>query len=479
MIVLLLLSLVNVTVGPGWSDPIVVTDEPNSSQPLQFITMDEYDRFHLLWSDYQLDPRIGYKVFLLDGTTVVPDTMVSRDTNSAYLSDVSMGDSLFAFWRESNPVYYCIRSLEDGSEITPVTYLFTEYTNYQEIRICPDSLGRLHVLRNIGQDVRYAVWIPAPGSGFIEEYGWMIPEAWIIGMLLVDGDRVHLILGDSYQTYMYMQYDLEGNVTVPLYDFTQDNWEMDRYPGLVVDNNGDLIVISQVLISGYPHRYGFWRLNGRTGDLEINAKWIVVSDIPNMDVSKDMVLLPFPDHEKFYLVWADGWFRKILWYIVMDNAGTLLVEPTAAYDHSDEDPEQLANVDGVVDSEGNLYVIYNQAEDEPIFGGYPTFGWFNATSLGLEEEEESSEQGTALTIIEPSCNPFCSSVEFFIIGAVISELSVYDITGRLVAEIPVSDGVGVWDGSGYSGDRLPSGVYTVSGGENCEPAVVTLLNDKL
>ncbi len=478
MILLLLWSLMGVTVGPGWSDPIVVTEEPNSTAPVQYIIRDEQGRFHLVWSDYQLDPRIGYKVFLLDGTTIIPDTMISRDTSSGVLSpSVQLSDSLFAFWREYNPVYYCIRSLEDGDEITPATYLFTEYTNYPHIRACPDSLGRLHVLRNIGTDVYYAVWTPAEGSGFIEEYGWIIPDIFIIGVLLVDGDRVHLILGDSYQTYMYMQYDLEGNVTVPLYDFTQDNWYMDRYPGLAVDNNGDLIVVSQVLISGHPGRYGFWRLDGKTGDLEIE-KWIVVSDIPNMDVSTDMVLLPYPGNEKFYLVWVDGYYSEILWYIVMNNAGTLLVEPTAAYDHSDEDPEQLANVDGVVDSEGNLYVIYNQGEMEPIFGGYPTFGWFNAASLGLEEEEESSEQGMALTLIEPSCNPFCGSVEFLVTGAEISELTVYDISGRLVAEIPVADGVGVWNGRGYSGDRLPTGVYTVSSGENCEPAVVTLLKER-
>ncbi len=476
MIVLLLLSLVNVTVGPGWSDPIVVTEEPNSTAPFQLIFRDDQGRFHLLWEDYQLDPRIGYKVFLLDGTTVVPETMVSRDVNSFYISEVQLADSLLAFWREYNPVYYCIRSLEDGSEITPATHLFTEYTDLPYIRACPDSLGRLHVLRNIGQDVYYAVWTPAEGSGFIEEYSWVIPEAWIIGMLLVDGDRVHLILGDGWQTYMYMQYDLEGNVTVPLYDFTNDVGDMARYPGLAVDSNGDLIVVGRVGISGYPSRYGFWRLNGRTGDLE-NHKWIVVSDIPNMAVSKDMVLLPFPDHDQFYLVWRCSTTYEILWYIIMDNDGNLLVEPTAAYDHSDEDPEQLSNVDGVVDSEGNLYVIYNQAEDEPIFGGYPTFGWFNSTSLGLEEEE-SSEQGTALTIIEPSCNPFCGSVEFLVIGEAVFELSVYDITGRRVAEIPVADGVGVWDGSGFSGVKLPSGVYTISGGENCEPAVVTLIKER-
>ncbi|MCD4848808.1 MAG: hypothetical protein K8R76_11545, partial [Candidatus Aegiribacteria sp.] len=280
----------------------------------------------------------------------------------------------------------------------------------------------------------------------------------------------------GWQTYMYMQYDLEGNVTVPIWDFTNDEGDMARYPGLAVDSNGDLIVVGRVGISGYPSRYGFWRLNGRTGDLEIH-KWIVVSESPDMVVSTMMDLLPFPDNEKFYLVWIDGAANDIVWYIVMDNDGSLIVETTAAYDHSDEDPEDVLNIDGVVDSEGNLYVIYNQGEMEPIFGGYPTFGWFNATSLGLEEEEESSDQGTELIIIEPSCNPFCGSVEFIVIGGDVSELSVYDISGRLVAEIPVTDGVNVWDGCDYSGDRLPTGVYTISGGENCESAIVTLLRE--
>ena len=106
----------------------------------------------------------------------------------------------------------------------------------------------------------------------------------------------------------------------------------------------------------------------------------------------------------------------------------------------------------------------------------PTFGWFNATSLGLEEEEESSEQGTAFTIIEPSCNPFCSSVEFLVTSGLVSELSVYDISGRIVYEIPVSDGIAVWDGQDNSGKELSPGVYIVAG-DSCESVLVTFLRD--
>jgi hypothetical protein len=114
---------------------------------------------------------------------------------------------------------------------------------------------------------------------------------------------------------------------------------------------------------------------------------------------------------------------------------------------------------------------------EPIFGGYPTFGWFDASTLGIEDEEEVSGTETIRTSIVPSCNPFHGSVELLVTGDAPAELCVYDVAGRLVAEVPVADGVGVWDGCGFNGDKLPSGVYRISGGENCEPAVVTLLEE--
>ncbi len=158
-------------------------------------------------------------MFDINGTTLYPETMISRDEQSVYLRTAVMGDSLFAFWRESSPIYYAIRSLEDGSEITPATYLFTTSTMYPYIRACPDSLGRLHVLYNVGKEVHYAVWTPAPGSGFITDYEWMVEGADEGGVLLVDGNRVHLVVQDSLvHDYLYLQYDLDGNIAVPLTD---------------------------------------------------------------------------------------------------------------------------------------------------------------------------------------------------------------------------------------------------------------------
>ena len=177
MLVVLLLSLSGVTPSPGWSYPVLLTEEPNTSRPELFINMDSLGRFHMIWSGYKNNSRIGYKIFTADGATVLEDTMISLDSHSALLSETVMGDSLFAFWRDYSPIYYCVRSIKDGSEITPATYLFSTSTLYPYIRACPDSLGRLHVLYNNGSDVIYAVWTPAPGSGFITEREWKIEGA--------------------------------------------------------------------------------------------------------------------------------------------------------------------------------------------------------------------------------------------------------------------------------------------------------------
>lgn len=188
------LCLSMVTPSPGWSTPILVTDEPNSSRPELHLNIDEQGHFHLIWSGYGDESRIGYKAFLLDGTTVFPDTMISLNSHSSLVSRAVMGDSIFVFWRDYNPIYYCICKMSTGEIVTPATYLFSTSTLYPYIRVCPDSLGRLHVLYNDAGDVRYAVWTPVSSSGFTVERDWKIEGADAGGVLLVDGNRVHIVV---------------------------------------------------------------------------------------------------------------------------------------------------------------------------------------------------------------------------------------------------------------------------------------------
>ncbi len=452
----LLLTCLGVTPGPGWSNPILVTDSANTQRRIQFINRDSQGRFHMVWAGFNDQHRIAYKMFLLDGTTVYPETMISRDINSVYLSRVVMGDSLFIFWRESSPIYYTIRSLEDGSEITPATYFFTTSTLYPHIRACPDSLGRLHVLYNVGSDVYYAVWIPAPGSGFITEYEWKVDGAYEGGVLLVDGNRVHLVVMDPvYHTYEYLQYDLEGNTVIPLTDFTVDDINCSRFPELNLDSDGNLMVVEDVADS-----YVLWKLDKMTGATLVDEKVIVSDSPPEMNVSVSFILRLLPGTEEYYLCWTDGYWEHKIFNLLMDGDGNVLVDWHTAYDYSDEDPEDLKYIDGVVDETGNLYIIYTQVETEPQIDYFPTFGWFNHDSLGIEGEVYTEPPGVSL---RASHNPSCAGVQFFLDGADSMELRVFDITGRMVAGVSMSDGSGFWNGTGSSGNKLPSGVYTVVG----------------
>ena len=468
----LLLTCLGVTPGPGWSNPILVTDSANTHRRVQFINRDSQGRFHLVWAGYNDESRIAYKMFLLGGTTVYPETMISRNTNSQYLSEVVLGDSLIVFWREYSPIYYAIRSLEDGSEITPATYLFTTSTLYPYIRACPDSLGRLHVLFNRGNDVYYAVWTPAPGSGFITEYEWKIDGADAGGVLLVDGNRVHVVVQDPvYHTYEYLQYDLEGNTVVPLTDFTADDITCGRFPELNLDLDGNLMIIHMIARSSQQYRYVLWKVDKMTGVTLIDEKIIVIGIPPEMDVSPSFILRLLPGTEEYYLCWTDGYLEHKVFNLLMDGDGNVLVNWHTAYDYSDEDPEDVKALDGVVDETGNLYIIYGQIETEPVLGGYPTFGWFNHDSLGIEVEETVPSQEVFLRV---SHNPSCGGFQLILDGADSMELRVYDITGRMVAGVSMSDGSGFWNGTASSGDRLPAGVYTVVGDQGVSLRITLL-----
>jgi hypothetical protein len=463
----LLWSLLAVTPGPGWSWPIPITEEPNTQVgTTQFIAIDSSCRLYLMWEDYQTEKRIGYKVFLPDGTTVVPDTMISNDTWSAYLHQMVMtGDSLMGFWRQGTaPAYYCIRSLADGSEITPVTWLLTESTQYPHIRACADSLGRLHVLRNIGQDVYYARWTPAEPSGFTEDYCWKIEGAFVTGVILVDGERVHVVCAEPGSiTLNYVQYDIDGNTTIPLMDFTGDDHSNSRWPDLAVDSQGDLMVVDRVGVSGEYARLSLWKIDSGTGEVLIEEKTLVMG-YPGMSVSSGFSFVAFPGNELFYLVWEDSYNHKRLWFTALDSEGDLLFEPYIAYDHNDEDPELVEFPEAVVDTEGNLYVIYSQGETEPVFGIFPTFGWFDHNYLPQGIGDEAGVEETAL-VLNPSSNPFTSSVTIICEGDTLpSQLKVYDITGRLVRSLSDHQGSSfLWDGRDVSGIEVQPGAYLIQG----------------
>ncbi len=450
----LLLSLTSVIPSPGWSEPFLATDSANTARREQLIFRDDLGRFHLVWAGFNNESRIAYKMFDINGTTLYPETMISLDSHSSLHSATVMGDSLIVFWRDYSLVYYAIRSLVDGSGITPATYLFSASTMYPYIRACPDSLGRLHVLYNVGKEVHYAVWTPAPGSGFITDYEWMVEGADEGGVLLVDGNRVHLVVQDSLvHDFLYLQYDLEGNTTVPLTDFTEGDIYCSRFPELILDPDGNLMVVE----GSYPG-YFLWKLDKSDGSTIINGSLLVAESPPEMSYTIFRTLNKVPGKDEYFLTWTHNWGGGIhrIYNLIFDSDGNILVDWHIAYNYDNEEPEDLYHINGTMDEDGNLYLIYAQVETEPEIDYFPTFGWFDYNYVGTEQQE-AAVPGQGLSF---SCNPVTGSVTVYSSSGS-NALRVFDISGREVSEISVSDGIGVWNGTAFSGERLPAGIYNI------------------
>ncbi len=90
---------------------------------------------------------------------------------------------------------------------------------------------------------------------------------------------------------------------------------------------------------------------------------------------------------------------------------------------------------------------------------------------GIEGEAYTEPPGVSL---RASHNPSCAGVQFFLDGADSMELRVFDITGRMVTGVSLSDGNGFWNGTGSSGERLPSGVYTLVGDQGVSLRITLL-----
>lgn len=465
MISLLLLSCFAVTVGPGWSEPFVVTDSANTTRREQLLYQDEIGRNHLVWAGFNDESRIAYKIFSTDGgTELYPETMISDDVNSAYLTITQLGESLYAFWRTYTPIYTAARNIPDGSEAVPSTYLLTTSTIIPQVRSSPDSLGRLHVLYNggyEGMEVFYAVWSPSPDSGFTTEYEWIIEGADDGGVILVDENRVHVVVQDSLvHNYLYTQYDLEGNTVIPMWDFTStEYYYSSRFPELTTDCEGNLLIVSLIDDPSQGYRYGLWKLHGETGELLIDCETIVGQGSPEPWVSPSFVLRPLPGKQEFYLAWSEGMSVSKVYFLVFNALGDIVHDWTVAYDFSDEEPEDTRFINGAVDTSGNLYIIFSQVETEPQIDYFPTFGWFDYSTLGIEDSTSSLSE-TQFTI---SQNPVTGSVTVFSEIDSPMNLRVFDLAGREVSSISLNDGVGVWNGIGFSGERLPAGVYSIAG----------------
>ncbi|MFA6619447.1 MAG: FlgD immunoglobulin-like domain containing protein, partial [Candidatus Neomarinimicrobiota bacterium] len=254
--------------------------------------------------------------------------------------------------------------------------------------------------------------------------------------------------------YLYLQYDLDGNTTVPLTDFTDGDLECSRFPELILDPDGNLMVIED----SYPG-YFLWKLDKLNGSTMINELLLVAESLPEMSYGIFRTLNKVPEKDEYFLTWTHNWGGGIhrIYNLVFDSEGSVLVDWHIAYNYDYEDPEDLYHIDGVTDEAGNLYVVYSQVETEPQIDYFPTFGWFDYDYVSIGQQQTAVVPGVGFSF---SCNPVTGSVTVQTTSES-QTLRVFDISGREVSSISVSDGADTWSGTGFCGERLPTGIYNI------------------
>jgi hypothetical protein len=471
--VLLLTSVVSIPHAPGWSEPVVSISHPvgSGAYDKRLIVVDDF-YVHQFWSSYAQSTRIGHNIVLPDGTIILPDTMLSRDVWSAYLGAFQISpDSIAVFWREGTPTWYTILS-NDGGTLMPPTLLFNEpwggTTFHKETRGDSDSLGLLHLIRpgytgHYYDELLYSVVEPG-GSTLWQD---TVPGMLNSGLIVVDGERVHIKFDGMDQLADYIQYDLEGNIVIPPMDVVENTPPVggfSGYCGMCLDSSGDVLMVIVVQRSGFPEQLRFYKIDAETGAKLVDAKVLFESEL--LSYIQYPSILPGPTPDCFYVVWlqedTEGTPRLIMCTLI-DPVGEFLEEPYVAYDYySAGYPYDLQKLTATTNDSGDVFLAWTASiitPPEPII----LLGWFDHNYLGIEDDSPGSAEPQL--VMNSSCNPFSSSVTITCEGeALPGQLMVYDITGRLIRSLSDSEGSSfLWDGRDGTGADVPTGTYLIQG----------------
>ncbi|MCK5842985.1 MAG: T9SS type A sorting domain-containing protein, partial [Candidatus Sabulitectum sp.] len=271
----------------------------------------------------------------------------------------------------------------------------------------------------------------------------------------IDGNRVHIKYeSDNPWRTMYIQYDLDGNITVgPVFLFDDDN-HTGHFASIQTDITGDpyILIWKQPLSSSMLALY---KLDKETGDVLINGKTIgqgvvgcsIANDVPTFQ--------PMPGDTSFYASWLRG--TLFVDFCIIDQNGDFIEEPYIAYDYTDEQDEQLAYLRGAVNEERDCFLTWSEV-DMSIPGCWIVLGVLDNDWVGLGEETSADIQ--VLSTLHQSKNPFSAVVQFTAAGISTGcELEIFDIFGRRITTLTSSGEHFLWDGLSSSGARVPSGTY--------------------
>jgi len=244
---------------------------------------------------------------------------------------------------------------------------------------------------------------------------------------------------------------------------------------MAVDGEGDLYIF--IIINpddGLPPLLVLFKVDGETGYILIDCREIVV---PETGVNCPQIMST-PNGDSLYLIWieddSEGWSKYIM-FAVIDTNGDFIVEPYAAYDYTDEDPEELQNLACAVNEVGDVFAAWSDGDPE-VSGYWSVLGWFDHAFLGIEDETGPIVDTSDLSL-SCSLNPFRESVTIAIEGTAIpDQLAVYDLSGRIVRTLFRNGGTTfLWDGCDSIGDELPAGTYIIEGASAGRLASVTVV----
>ena len=468
---LILSGLFLMTHAPGWSDPIITTDMWSySGQQRKTIQVIGNDTLHQAWNRFNQESRIGYKVYLPNGTVLFPETMLSNDVGSTYTTGCLVNeDSVAVFWRVGAPAWYCVRD-SSGAELVPTSLLIPDsYVSRPSVEASSDSLGRIHASFEISDGVCYAVFEPGVGEVFRDTIPGSIHD---ISNICVDGNRVHIVYLAGYALPAYIQYDLNGNIVIPPVELVQGLDFLAHESSVTVDSDNNFwcyFYYSREGVTGYV--LSLVKVDSETGDV------LVLKEIETPNLGAGYInILPGPDGDTLYLMWlAYCQGDHYVYFASIDKDGNFIEEPYAAYDYSDEEIQQIEALEAATNDDGDVFAIWSQGDVE-VGGAWIVMGWFDHDWV---EIEESTSEPVAIdtVVLQSSTNPFAESVTITVQGAIIlDQLLVYDFTGRIVRTIfSSSDNAFLWDGCDSEGNELPAGAYTIHGISACNTATIQVV----
>jgi hypothetical protein len=282
-------------------------------------------------------------------------------------------------------------------------------------------------------------WTPASSILYHQDNAYLFFVWYSMG-------RIHLVYQDysSANTEIFYSQSSDWGVSWSDPIAISDNMSpTSQWPYLFATTDGRLIT------SWYDYKYGnggggflgdiLYRISLDNGDTW-GPEMRLTSD-HNNSASRSFIL---GDH--IGMIYEKGLSQPDLFYTESSDMGETWSEETNLTNSPGEsrDAELLLNGH-------NLYLFWDDARDDPPFNSEIYFRKAEVQT-GIQQDEELPLPDKFMLSAYP--NPFNSITSLTISNADNAEISIFDITGRLITTLYTENGKAVWDAASF-----PSGLY--------------------